>query len=117
MNSLLIKALKNSFEMSSTDAMELAKTLKKTFRGKDEVEDMNLDKYIRGVFYELHRQKILKIRREEYKENAKIVRKYYWSFDYDSIRMVAYKQPTEESPYTIYEKIPRTAWLIRSSNT
>ncbi|MEM0466918.1 MAG: hypothetical protein QXL17_01210 [Candidatus Thermoplasmatota archaeon] len=117
MNSILIKALKNSFEMSHTDATELVKTLKKTFRGKEEVEDMKLDKYTRGVFYELHRQKILKVRREEFKENSKIVRKYYWSFDHEAIKNAADQQPIQESPYLIYEKIPRHAWLLRNSNT
>jgi hypothetical protein len=116
MNSLLVKALKKSFEMSSTDAIQVEKNLKKAFRGKDEVEDMKLDKYTRGLFYELHREKLLKIRREEFKENARLVRKFYWSFDHEAIREVAFRQPAEETPFKIYERIPQTAWLLRSNN-
>ena len=83
-----------------------------------EIEDMTIDKYARSLFYELHREKLLKLRREEYKEQGKFIRKYYWSFDIDSIRQGACrKPPLEESPYQIYQKIPKSAWLLHSYNT
>lgn len=117
MNSLLIKALKKNFDMSSEDAVALAKTVKHSFRGRKEVEDMSIDKYMRSVFYELHRSKILKLRREEIKEKGKAVRRFYWSFDDESIREAAYRKLIKEPPYKIYEKIPEEAWLIHSRNT
>ncbi|HDQ16400.1 MAG TPA: hypothetical protein ENN45_05015 [Bacteroidetes bacterium] len=113
MKHLLVKALKNKFEMAKEDAVELAKTVEKIFDGQEEVEDMNIDKYARSLFYELQRQKLLKQRREEFKEKGKIIRKYYWSFNNDIIREAAYEK-AKKDPYLIYKKIPKEAWISRS---
>jgi len=118
MKKLFVKALENVFDMEQEDAKNLAKTVEDIFKGKKEIEDMTIDKYARSLFYELHREKLLRLRREEYKEKGKFIRKYYWSFDQDSIQQEACRKPAlEESPYTVYQKIPRKAWLLRSSNT
>jgi hypothetical protein len=53
MKKLLIKALKNSFNMDEKDAIELAKTIEDIFNGEKEIEDMSIDKYMRSLFYEL----------------------------------------------------------------
>ncbi|MCX6664972.1 MAG: hypothetical protein NT038_02760 [Euryarchaeota archaeon] len=115
MKRLLIKALTNVFDMQKEDAHELAKTVEKTFRGKEEVEDMTVDKYVRSMFYELQREQLLKLRREEIKENGKQTRKFYWSFDNKGIKDGACRK-IEEEPYKIYEKIPRKAWLSHAYN-
>lgn len=118
MKRLFVKALENIFEMKREDARGLAKTVEEIFHGEKEIEDMTIDKYARSLFYELHREKLLRLRREEYREKGKYIRKYYWSFDNDAIRQEAYRKPVlEESPYNIYQKIPRSAWLVRSYNT
>ena len=117
MKRLLVKALKNKFDMAKEDAVELAKTVEGIFNGKEEIEDMSIDKYVRSLFYELQREKLLKIRREELKEKGKITRKYYWSFDEDIIRQAAYEKTMKETPYAIYKKIPKNAWLTQSNYT
>lgn len=117
MNGLFVKALKKKFEMTQEDATCLAKTVEEIFNGEKEIEDMNIDKHARSLFYELHSENFLKIRREEFKENGKFMRRYYWSYNSDAIKEEAYRKPNQESPYTIYDKIPRNAWLIRSYNT
>jgi hypothetical protein len=117
MNSLFVKALKKGFDMTTQDATELAKTVQKAFRGRKEVEDMSLDKHVRSVFYDLLQKNLLAQRREEIKENGKFIRKYFWSFNNDGIKAEVYRKPLEESPYEIYAKIPRSAWLIHSENT
>ncbi len=117
MSTLFVKALKKGFDMTGEDASALAQTIHKTFRGRKEIEDMSLDKHVRSIFYELHQKNLLNLRREELKENGKITRKFYWSFNNDAIREEAYRKPMPESPYDIYEKIPRNAWLLRSNNT
>ena len=118
MKKLLVKALENVFEMKKEDAKDLAKTVEDIFHGKKEIDDMTIDKYTRSLFYELHREKLLKLRREEYKDQGKFIRKYYWSFDTISIKGEAIKKPAlEESPYQIYQKIPGSAWLLHSQNT
>jgi len=113
MKRLLAKALKNRFGMSKEDSIELSKTVEEIFNGKDEVEDMSIDKYSRALLYELQREKLLKLRREEIKEQGKIIRKYYWSFNNDLIKEAAYEKYKEE-PYKIYKKIPKEAWLTHS---
>ena len=113
MKRLLAKALKKRFNMSKEDAVSLTKTVEEIFNGKEEIEDMSIDKYARSLFYELQRERLLKLRREEFKEKGKFIRKYYWSFNNDIIREVAYEKIKEE-PYKIYKKIPKDAWLLHS---
>ncbi len=110
MKRLLVKALKNRFEMAKEDAIALAKTVEEIFNGEEEIEDMTIDKYARALFYELQKEKLLKLRREEYKKKGKIIRKYYWSFNNEVIREIAYEQ-NREDPYRIYKKIPKEAWV------
>jgi hypothetical protein len=118
MNALLMKALKNKFDMSTKDAQELTKTVESIFKGKKEIEDMTIDKHIRSLFYELHREKLLKLRRDEFKEKGKCIRKYYWSFDTYAIQEGAeYKAVIDNSLETLYRRIPRNAWLLHSANT
>jgi hypothetical protein len=113
MKRLLLQALKNRFNMTKEDAIELTTTIEKIFDGQEEIEDMTIDKYARSLFYELQRERLLKLRREEFKEQGKYIRKYYWSFNNDIIREVAFEKLKEE-PYKIYKKIPKDAWLTHS---
>jgi len=111
MKQLLIKALKNRFEMTKEDAVALAKTVEEIFKGKDEIEDMTIDKYARALFYDLQKEKLLKLRREEFKEKGKQMRKYYWSFNNQAIKEIAVEK-TEKDQFNIYKKIPKEAWLL-----
>ena len=113
MKRLLSKALKNRFNMTKEDANALTKTVEEIFNGAEEVEDMSIDKYSRALFYELQRERLLKLRREEYKEKGKFIRKYYWSFNNDIIRETAYEKHKKDK-YKIYKKIPESAWLTNS---
>lgn len=114
MDELLIKALKNTFNMKKEDAIGLAKTVEKIFNGNKEVEDMSIDKYARALFYELLNEKLLKLRREEYKEQGKNMRKYYWSFNKPKIEKEASKKQKKEL-YAIYHEIPEKVWAQRLS--
>ena len=114
MKKLLMKALKNRFNMEKDDAIALAKTVEKIFNGQEEVEDMSIDKHARSLFYELQREKLLKLRREELKEQGKFIRKYYWSFDNKIIKEAAYEKYVQDEKYAIYKKIPKDAWLIHA---
>jgi len=113
MKRLFVKALKNKFNMAKEDAIELAKTVEGIFNGEEEIEDMTIDKYARSLFYELQRERLLKLRRDEHKEQGKYVRKYYWSFNNDTIKEVAYEK-CKEGKYQIYQKIPKNAWITRT---
>ncbi len=116
MNKLLIEALKNTFEMNYEDAVGLATTVENIFNGQKEIEDMTIDKYSRALFYELQRQNILKIRREELKEQGKAMRKFYWSLDKNRIKEEA-RRKQQTAIFKIYENIPKNAWLHRMNNT
>ena len=111
MKKLFIKALINKFQMQRGDAIELTKTVEIIFNGKNEVEDMSIDKYTRSLFYELQKERLLTLRREEFKEKGKIMRKYYWSFNKKTIKEEANKI-NEEDQWKIYKKIPENAWLV-----
>ena len=113
MKRLFVKALKNKFNMAKEDAIELAKTVEGIFNGEKEIEDMTIDKYARSLFYELQRERLLKLRRDEYKEQGKYIRKYYWSFNNDTIKEAACEK-YKESEYKMYQKIPENAWITRS---
>jgi NRPS condensation-like uncharacterized protein len=110
MKKLLLIALKKRYNMTHEDAKALTKTVEGIFKGRKEVEDMSIDKYARALFYELQREKLLKIRREEFKEKSKYIRKYYWSYNHDIIKEEACRIYREEK-YKIYQKIPKEAWL------
>ena len=112
MKRLLVKALENRFKMQKEDAKALAKTVENIFKGKKEIEDMPIDKYVRALFYELQRERILKQRREEIREKGKIIRKYYWSYNEKEIKKAAYEKQKID-PYQIYDKIPTKAWVNR----
>jgi NRPS condensation-like uncharacterized protein len=113
MKRLLSMALKNRFDMAKEDAVALAKTVENIFGGQDEIEDFNIDKYARSLLYELQRENLLKQRREEFKENGRMTRKYYWSFNNEMIKQAAYEEKLED-PYKIYKKIPKDAWITHS---
>ena len=116
MNTLLVNALKNAFHMKKEDAEGLAKTVENIFKGRKEIEDMSIDKYQRALLYELQKENLLKLRREELKEEGKKLRKYYWSFNHDQIQQEAHKKQKKEQ-YKIYRDIPSHAWNNRSLNT
>jgi len=113
MKRLFVKALKNKFNMSKEDAIELAKTVEGIFKGEKEIEDMTIDKYARSLFYELQRERLLKLRRDEFKEQGKYIRKYYWSLNNDTIKEAACEK-YKDIEYKIYQKIPENAWITRS---
>lgn len=116
MKRLLVNALKNRFKMTKEDAKALTKTIDGIFNDKEEIEDMSIDKYARALLYELQREKLLQIRREEFKEKGKFIRKYYWSFNDNNIKEAAYEK-IKEDPYKVYKKIPKEAWQTHSYDT
>jgi hypothetical protein len=110
MNKLLADAFKNRFKMDKEDAIALAKTVENIFNGNKEIEDMSIDKYARALFYELQKERFLKLRREEIKEKGRQIRKYFWSFNNEMIKKIAFEKTVEDC-YAVYKKIPKEAWV------
>lgn len=115
MKKLLESALKNSFKMNKEDAKALVKTINNIFNGRKEIEDLSIDKYARALLYDLQKVRLLQIRREEFKDNGKFIRKYYWSFNNSGIKEAAIEK-TKEDSFGIYKKIPKEAWLQHLNN-
>jgi len=116
MKRLLVLALMNKFGMLREDAKELTKIIERAFKGKKELPDEEINKEIRALFYELQRERILKVKREEYKEKGRILRRYYWLLDDKAIREEAraVKEKDDEAE-VIYKKISKNSWLFRTS--
>jgi len=110
---LLSKALKNRFDMSDEDARALARIVKNIFNGKKEIEDSSIDKYVRALLYELQKERFVKVRREEYKEKNRFLRRYYWYLNMEVIKKEASRM-VEDDPGKIYRILPKRAWLSRS---
>ena len=115
MKRLLVLALMNKFGMLREDAKELTKIIEKTFKGKKELLDEEINKEIRALFYELQREKILKVKREEYKEKGRILRRYYWLLDEKGIKEGAKAVKEENDESEVYKRISKTSWLFRRS--
>ena len=100
--------------MKMKDAIGLADTVEKIFNGQKEIEDMSIDKYTRALFYELLKEKLLKVRREEYKEKGRNMRRFYWSYNHEKIQEEAHKKQRKDI-YEIYREIPPEVWIKRST--
>lgn len=64
--------------MVREDATATARVVASAFREDDEVNDEDLDKDIRSLFYTLEREQLLDIRRTEYKFEGQVRRAYFW---------------------------------------
>ncbi|RLF24027.1 MAG: hypothetical protein DRN01_07160 [Thermoplasmata archaeon] len=115
MKRLLVLALMNKFGMLKDDAKALTKIIERAFNGKKEIPDEDINKEIRALFYELQREKILKVKREEYKERGKILRRYYWLLDDEAIKEEAKAIKEKEDESEVYRKISKNSWLFRRS--
>jgi len=110
---LLTKAFMNRFDMSEEDASSLAKIVQGVFDGRKEIEDSLISKEIRALFYELENNRLLKVRREEQKRGKLVLRRYYWSMNYEIIRRAA-NGKKEDEVSRLYAALPRRAWSSRS---
>lgn len=76
--SRLVRALRRAFDMMKEDAEATAKVVETVFRGEDEVNDEDLDRELRSLFYTLEREQLVGIRRTEYKFEGQTRRAYFW---------------------------------------
>jgi hypothetical protein len=76
--SRLVGALRRAFNMMVDDAEATASVVSSVFRGEEEVNDEDLDKEIRALFYTLEKEELLGIRRTEYKFEGQVRRAYFW---------------------------------------
>jgi hypothetical protein len=75
---VLERALRKAFNMVREDASATARVVASAFRDDEEVNDEDLDKDLRSLFYTLEREQLLDIRRTEYKFEGQVRRAYFW---------------------------------------
>lgn len=116
----LVRALQRAFNMLAEDAKQLAETVEGVFQGEEEVNDEDLDKDIRSLFYSLEREKLMTIRRTEYKFEGQVRRAYFWQFaDLDRMLNEA-AQPTKQELELIemsrlYRQLPQNLWSRKAT--
>lgn len=113
----LEQALRRAFNMVVEDARATAETVESAFQGEDEVNDEDLDKEIRSLFYTLEKEKLLNVRRTEYKFDGQVRRAYFWRVnDLDSWAPEGDVSPKAEDveALKVYRALPPSLWVRRS---
>lgn len=83
---LLCVGIRRRFEMPWDDAIAVTRLLEDLFNGRSEVDDEELSKDLRAMFYDLQAKDLLTTRREEYKSpNGKNLRAFYWAVNPEAI--------------------------------
>lgn len=116
----LEEALCRVFNMVPEDARVTAETISSAFQGEDEVNDEDLDKDIRSLFYMLEKERLLNVRRTEYKFEGQVRRAYFWRFNHNHDdgaggRLGAVRSPEDAEALKVYRALPPNLWARRSS--
>ena len=100
--------------MVREDATATARVVQSAFREDEEVNDEDLDKDIRSLFYTLERENLLDIRRTEYKFEGQTRRAYFWrlkrleGFPDDPITSIPSREDLEA--VAVYHQLPPERW-------
>ena len=110
----LIKALRTAFNMVVEDAEATATVVSSVFRGEDEVNDEDLDKETRALFYTLEKEELLGIRRTEYKFEGQTRRAYFWRLktlqDHDLEGSMGGLSREDAEAMKVYRALPQEMW-------
>jgi len=107
-------ALRRIFNMMREDAEATAKVVETAFKGEDEVNDEDLDKDVRSLFYALEKESLLQVRRTEYKFDGQVRRAYFWrvsrieSLGLQDFGPAVSKEDLEASK--VYRQLPQELW-------
>ena len=100
--------------MMREDAEATADVVSTVFRGEDEVNDEDLDKEIRALFYTLEQQNLLGIRRTEYKFEGQTRRAYFWRLkemhEEELERSLAGMSKEDAEAQRVYRALPTELW-------
>lgn len=100
--------------MMHEDAVATAKVVQSAFKGEDEVNDEDLDKEIRSLFYALEKENLLQVRRTEYKFEGQVRRAYFWrlsrlqDWGLEDFGPVVGKDDFEATK--LYRQLPSNVW-------
>ncbi len=99
--------------MLREDAMAVAKVVEEAFQGRSELDDDRLDPELRQVFYDLQDEHILQVRRQEYEEDGRRLRGYFWSIDDGDRRVDVAPRAIRDPDAELYEELTEHAWSRR----
>lgn len=112
--SRLVVALRRAFNMMKDDAEATAGVVSSVFRGDDEVNDEDLDKEVRALFYTLEKEELLGIRRTEYKFEGQTRRAYFWRLkkipDEDATGELGAMTREDIEALKVYRALPQEMW-------
>jgi hypothetical protein len=115
----LEQALRRAFNMVREDAEATARVVEQAFKGEDEVNDEDLDKEIRSLFYALEKENLLQVRRTEYKFDGQVRRAYFWrlskleNLGLDDFGPTISKEDLEMTK--LYRTLPQELWSRKAS--
>lgn len=106
----LLRVLSDKMRMLREDAAAVSKVVEDAFAGRSELDDEDLDKDLRQVFYDLQDVKILDVRRVELREDGQARRHYLWTIRDDG-EVPAPAAPSDPDPaLRIYARLSEQAW-------
>ncbi len=113
--SRLARALRRAFDMMKEDAEATAGVVETVFRGEEEVNDEDLDRELRSLFYTLEREQLVGIRRTEYQFEGQTRRAYFWRLnDLDELlqdgRDDEGLSAEEREAMKVYQALPLERW-------
>lgn len=109
----LARLLRERMRMLREDATAVAKVVEEAFRGESELDDDRLDPHLRQVFYDLQDEKILQVRRQEYRKDGHVKRGYYWSIDGAPGEVDRWARQPVDRDAGVYDELSDSAWQRR----
>lgn len=94
-----LHALRKAFRMGDEDAQEVTRVVEDCFIGEDEVNDEDLEKETRALFYTLESEGLLTFRRTEYKFEGAVRRAFFWRL---TEAVTAAAPPPAEAPAALH---------------
>jgi hypothetical protein len=109
----LLRLLSERMRMVKEDALAVSKVVEEAFQGAAEVDDENLDKDLRQVFYDLQDERILDVRRIEVREDGQARRHYLWRVRDEAAAAAAPESPGLDPAARLYLRLGERHWERR----
>jgi hypothetical protein len=110
-----LRAVEHAFSMEAEDARQVTRVIEDCFIGEDEVNDEDLDKETRSLFYALEAEGLLTFRRTEYKFEGAVRRAFFWRLTEDVLTGALFETPDENlvpmaHEAHVYESLSDDMW-------
>jgi hypothetical protein len=106
----LHRLLSERMRMLREDALAVSQVVEDAFAGQSELDDENLDKDLRQVFYDLQDERILDVRRVERLDEGHQRRFYLWRIREEEVASGASQAAASEPAQRLYQRLEDQAW-------